>query len=453
MNKIFTITTALLLVVTSTTLHAKNGIEPMLTVGVNTGNTFPHFGPVVGGDKGAVFKTNHRLISKVYYKHSGNGLQLVDSTTYSYNNGRAGAIDLERPNDDQNILFDNSYTYNYDNTLGDYGNRMHRNQQFVDNKVTMLTYTPWTYTSNGWTWKDSLRYIYQYSADGKMTKSASEKWYGTLWDPIQESVLSYNSSNNIVNMRSLNYEVVFTYNSNNKIEQVVDKRLNGGFTLENSERKTYTYVGNEIATYELETWNTLTSTWDKTVRWEYTYVAGTDKLSVEAEYEWVNNTWTKTRRTNYTYDSNDNLTEKLKERWDASLSQYVNYKRETWQYNVDDLPVLLSRQTWTGSSWGYAYGDEEIHYRYERYFPTSVNTIANSSKLNVYPVPAATNVVIDWDNHYNYNISVVDMTGRVVMNSTSANNGLSVNSLPNGNYFVRVTDGADKMMKQIVVAH
>lgn len=453
MNKIITLTTALLTVVASTTLQAKNGVEPMITVGVNTGSTFPHFDPVVGGGKGSVFKTDHRLISKVYYKHSGNGLQVVDSTTYSYSNGRGGAIDQENPNDDQNILFDNSFTYNYDNALGDYGNRMHRSQRFVDNKVTMLTYTPWKYTSSGWTWKDSLRYIYQYSADGKMTLSASEKWYGNIWDPIITSQLSYNSSNNIVKMHSPNYELSFTYNSANKIEQVVEKRLNGGFTLENNERKTYTYSGNEIATYELEVWNSSSSAWDKVIRLEYTYVAGTDKLASELEYEWANNTWQNSKRTNYTYDSRDNLTEVLTEKWNNSSQQYENSKKETWVYNIDDLPLKLSRQTWTGNGWGYAYGDEEIHYNYERYFPTSVNTIANSSKLNVYPVPAATNVVIDWDDHNNYNISVVDMTGRVVMNSTSANNSLSVNSLPNGNYFVRVTDGADKMMKQIVVAH
>lgn len=454
MNKIFTIATALLTVVATSSTQAKNGSDAMLTAGVTTGNTFPHFDPVVGGDKGAILKSNHRLISKVYFKHDGYDLMTIDSTTYDYSNGRGGAIDPERPNDDQNILFDNSYTYNYDNNINDYGNRLHRSQQFTDNKVTMLTYTPWRYTSNGWTWKDSARYLYNYATDGRMIESTSELWFGSIWTNSVSSTLQYNTSNNIIKMSSVAYEVEFKYNSNNKIEQVVDKRLTGGFVLENSERKTYTYNGNDIASYELEAWSTSLGVWVRINRWEYTYVSGTDKLDEELVYEW-NNGWVLTKRINYDYDSKNNLSQILTERWDAAAQQYINDKREKWEYNVDDLPTKMERQTWTGSSWGYAYGDEVIHYRYERYFPTSVNTIASADDmLNVFPVPANNTVNVNWDKHYNYNIAVVDMAGRVVLNSNAnSNTQLSVNNLPNGNYFVKVSDGADRMVKQIVVAH
>lgn len=455
MNKIFTITAALLTLLATGDATAKNGIEASVTKGVNTGNTFPHLGPVVdGGDKGAIIKTTHRLIGKAYYKHNGSYLGIIDSTTYAYSNGRGGTIALDNPNDDENILFDNSFTYIYDNQIGGYGNRMQRTQEFTsDNKITKLTYSPWTWTSNGWVFKDSLRYLYAYNTTGNMIQSSSENWFGTLWTNSVTSDLVYNSNNNLVSMTAKNfYEVTFSYNNNDQIEQIINKV---GTALQNSERKTYTYVGNNIATYEYEVWDDITKVWTKVSRWEYTYVPGTSNMDVELEYIWDNGAWTNSKRISYSYDSKDNVIQVMTYKWDVNAQQYVNAKRQKWEYNVDDLPTFMSIQTWNGTAWIYDSGDEEIHYYYERYFPTSVNNIAKAeNSLNVYPVPANNVLNLNWDKHYDYNVSVYDMTGRVVMNtSTSNNTQLSVGNLPNGNYVVKVSDGAEHMMKQILVSH
>ncbi len=83
------------------------------------------------------------------------------------------------------------------------------------------------------------------------------------------------------------------------------------------------------------------------------------------------------------------------------------------------------------------------------YFPVSANEINNQSEINIYPNPANSVIMITNINSSTaaVNMDLVNIYGQVIMSKklTDVNNTISINELPDGNYFIKLYN--DKMNK------
>ncbi|MEZ5018452.1 MAG: T9SS type A sorting domain-containing protein [Flavipsychrobacter sp.] len=436
--------------------------EASIVAGVDIEGTFPHFNSTVTSGSQATTASHFRLIGKVYAKHNNSEFVTLDSITYKYGYGRGGDVTAEAPNDDRNILFDESNTYEYNAATKTFVNKLKRTQLFDNNdRITNLTYSVWKNHLSNYT--DSARYLYGYSADGKMTSSVSQVWFGTIWANSVSSSLVYNSNNNITKMHSKLYEIEFVYGTNNKITQTIDKEVKNG-KLTYSERKTYTYGTNgDVSTYVLEKWDDISKYWVNTNKWEYNNT-GTPNVEEEVMYTWNGTGWLKSTRNYFYYDAarNDILVEKKMQRYSNSQNMFINVRTEIWAYNANNQPTVMTSKTWdaTSNSFISTTGDEQVRFLYEYYNPTSINNISLSSNISTYPTPAGSqvNVAVKWDKPQAFDLALVDMTGKVLLNrhvdaTIDYTTSISVASLPSGNYFVKLSNSNIQLTERVVVAH
>lgn len=444
------IATLILLLLTQTAF-AKGTVEEFTTsAGPSVGGSFPHFTP--GGSGDAVNnKVSLRLIAKTYLTHNGILFIPHDSTTYSYSNGRGGVPNSENLNKDDNILFNESFSYNYDDKFGNYSPTLHRTQSFGQNKTVLsLVYANWRSSNNAW--RDSIRYLYSYN-NGKMTSSAYERWLGNIWSNGIVSSIEY-TGDVVSKMNSDLYEVNFTYDANNNLTSVSDKELTPG-GWQNKERHTYEYINKDVVKYTLEQWDASAGAWAYSKMWEYSYI-GPD-VETEIEYHHTGAFWTITGRHQYTYDGTHN---KLLDTWQTWNSGYQNDTKTEWIYNNQNLPEKITTLTWNGSNWNFTSRDFEYHYYYETYFPESISKYDLAGvQLNTYPVPANTNLNISMqlNEAQPLQFGIYNMQGILVSEWNEPSTKLyqhtiPVTNLPAGEYFLKVMGKNDVISRSFIVA-
>lgn len=84
-----------------------------------------------------------------------------------------------------------------------------------------------------------------------------------------------------------------------------------------------------------------------------------------------------------------------------------------------------------------------------------VNTLSKEF-VSIYPNPASDRIVIDIPtlNNSSYNVSVLDAMGRVMFEEKNVNEATKIietNSLSNGFYFVRISNGTDMRVEKIII--
>lgn len=416
---------------------------------------FPHF-----SNQGSAAKwVASRLIAKVHATNDGISFIPVDSVTYLYlSNDRGGATKKEAPNNDESILFDSSVTYAY-NGLG-YDYKQRRSQSFtIKNMVNILTYTNWN-TIQG-DWRDSARYVYRYDNSNIMTESRFELWYGLNWQSHITSKLDHDINNNVTEMNSTSYKAKFTYDANNNLLSIVDNTYQSG-TWVYDKRKTYTYTGNDVATYTIEQWDITNSRWVLTSLQEYSYNANGD-VNVIVTSNWDGSNWVKVCRNTYTYDANRNKLTDEREDWNVIPQSYSNAKREVWEYTFDNQPKTITTYSWdaTGKKWFFSNKDEQLRFYYEAYFPTSIASMeVPKGTIQLYPSPAVSdvNINISFPDPQPFTVSVSDMSGRIVMQyderaSSEYHGNIPVSMLASGNYIVRVNGQDLQLCEKFIVSH
>lgn len=417
------------------------------------GGLFPHFG--LGANAGAAEPQSHRLIAKVFLNYADAGFRLVDSTTYAYSNSRGSVPNEEDINNDNHILFDISTTYLFDPVSAAYQNNKQRIQEFTSaNKVSELVYKKWHPVSS--TWKNQERYIYTYDNNGKMYSSVLQLWYGTLWTNDINSVLHYDNNNNVVNMNSPTYTIDFVYDQDNNLVMIEDQVWGvGGWTK--NERKTYSYVGDDVSQYVLAKW--VNGAWANTSKWEYTYDSKSNVV-LSTEYSWGSSGWAQVRQEEFVYDTNGNMLRSVEKTWDAGAGVFVNNKMEQRVYNIDSLLEKVITYTWNGNTWAHTNDDIEVRYYYEIYFPTSVRNIASGADLKLFPMPAndILHVALGGIVSGDVTVTIVDMSGKVVYRQPaqlSGNNSLSIplHNLPAGNYALTAAWQDASVSRPIAVVH
>ncbi|MBS1771215.1 MAG: T9SS type A sorting domain-containing protein [Bacteroidetes bacterium] len=452
----------LLLFLVMVPAFAVAGEKQGLTTGVVITGSFPHFSPtqpVTGGGSSVV---TYRLIAKTNAKFDGTSFMPIDSTNYSYSNGRGGAVNQDNPYNDEAIFFDDSYTYYYNAIAGMYDNKLYRKQSFdADNRVVSLTYSSWRASTA--IWKDSARYLYAYVPGTRKIDLSSFELYqgGSMWVQHDKSQLSYNNDN-VVSVVSNSYDAIFTYDANNNITSVQDKVFDhASGQLFNNQRKSYTYnADNDVLTFTLEVWNTGSSAWVKSKYWEYTYNTTTKRQETSIEYNWSGGTWEAYAKHLYAFDNDGKKLSETVMLWNNTTAGYSNYTNEVWSYNAAGLVSAITTATWDNSASGWKYGtnNSQTRYYYEFYFPTVVDKNVANNGLSIYPVPAnnMVNLHIKWNGTNEYHASIYNLSGVAVRDWTDKgaaeyDKQIDIADLPAGNYFVKLTDGQSMLTQPLVV--
>lgn len=414
---------------------------------VSVGGFFPHFSIQLAPPA----DTASRLVYKVHSKYVNGVRRQIDSVRYSYNsNDRGGATKKEEPNNDENILFDESYTYVYNTVTNSFDNLLRRRQTFnADNKISTLLYSEW----KAGQYADSTQYIYTYTGS-LMTESDLKKYGGLQWSTVNLSLLNYDANKNVVYMDATSYKARFSYDQNNNIISVTDSMWKPAGGWNYNEKKIYTYNGKDVKTYTLQKWDAATNKWANSKYWEYTY-SGQD-LNVAVEHNWNGSGWVVAARNIYSYDNAHNKVYDVRQTWTGNI--YVNLKRESWTYNSFNQPLFIFTETWSGSAWAKTNDDEEFRFEYAAYFPTSLKNVYSDHAVSVYPNPSSSNVNIDvnWPESQAFTACIYDMTGKVVIkwseNEQKAYHGsISVADLPAGTYFLKLAGDKHIASQKITV--
>lgn len=233
-------------------------------------------------------------------------------------------------------------------------------------------------------WVDYVKIAIKYNGKDMVTEIFTRMW-DTLdkkWIDYDKQIIEYDDSDTLIkkvtfqeNFAYIYPDIpgaptglsdlqiqVFSYNDNQTVKQkVVDGAfpLDTIFEIEKYLKIKYDYNNDKKVTEEL---------------WQvYVGVTYMDRLKINSEYDgdllvkqkesW-NETgdWDNLRQYTYTYTDFDSLETGLREEWDTTANQFVNYTRATLEYNSDKLITSNLLELWSGTDWG-PYDKLEFKYK------------------------------------------------------------------------------------------
>jgi len=429
------------------------------TTSIGSPDVYPHFDPqvLVTGTTPA----NVRIVGETYFTFNGAAFEAVDSTTFSYSNGRGGLLTADEF-DDKYVNFDESYTYVY--TAGTYHNSQKRFQSYdVNNNSQMYSYQKWKEIGVATPyWKDFGRYEYTYNPAKLVTSAVFELWHdGGIWEDHAVYDNVYDLDNNVIEMNSTDRNILFSYDADNRMIQRTDIVAYGltGF-WENDQKVDFTYgADGKLAYYIISKWHN--NTWNDSAKLAYNY-NGQDILET-VESVWNGSSWANSGVNEFAYDGAHNKLSDVRMNWDDASNAYINAYRTDWTYNSFDQPTTVSTNTWnTGSaSWQYSTDDYQLHLYYETYSPTGIHQLPQAGvAMRLYPIPAqdVLNIDMTWEKAQPYSLSVFDMQGRQLKSfsepaATNVQKSIPVNDLPAGNYFIKISGTIGQHIEKFTVNH
>lgn len=268
-------------------------------------------------------------------------------------------------------------------------------------------------------WENSELYTYAYDTEGNLNEKITKSWDGELWNVSLTETWVYDSKGRMLEYLGEPYDGKneWAYDEFDNLILYADYIwFNPGkgewmeFHVEE-----YAYNAENVLIME-SNYSHIQGEGNKT---EYTYENGF--LIEEMTFGYWPGGWYQINNAIYTYDENDNLEEKLVKYWDE------------W-----------GTQTWTDSG-------RELYYFSLYEVIQDVATDKLNSEVSIYPNPASN--VLNFNNiSGNAVISIYDLTGKQVLNQTNTNNQISVNSLTNGVYIIKIIDNSQietaKFIKQ-----
>lgn len=341
----------------------------------------------------------------------------------------------------------------------------------------------WDFPNSGWNF--FARTTNTFNADCYPTESLLETIdlsTGTL-ENAGLLLITYNSNNlateqifqfwDIVTSQFVNsLKTDFFYNGNDLTETITYEWMANSW--QEGERAVYTYnsgIPNDAIKYN---WDTNTSTWLNSEKFEFTYNSS-DKLVETIFLIWDNNTsswindrlemfsyssdiliskeidewngsgWENHTFTTYTSDSSNFIIEKLKTEWDGST--YINEKRTLRTNNSDGNPTEMIDQNWMANSWTNGTRDR-------RTYPDCNLAVTEQENLDftVSPNPSSENITISSTLHIEANVTISDNNGRIVHTGSIEGNNrtIDISQLSEGIYFITIESKQTRVIKKIV---
>ncbi|MGM9746615.1 MAG: hypothetical protein ACI30H_06635 [Paludibacteraceae bacterium] len=147
-----------------------------------------------------------------------------------------------------------------------------------------------------------------------------------------------NDTVSIVSTADNTLKHVYTYNAQNKITTIATYKIDGA-TATDSAKTTYTYDATGNLKNE-EHWLMKNSTWTRNIKYEYTYTNGL--VSEQLNYSAEQNAWKYSNRSLYEYDAERNL---IKETYQYYLNQWFDSYTRSYTYNENSQLQSATRTT------------------------------------------------------------------------------------------------------------
>ena len=300
----------------------------------------------------------------------------------------------------------------------------------VYNNILQQTNQVW---SSG-TWVNADQYIFTYDIANRPISEIYQRWDSTGWNNDFETLYTYNSDGD---------PIVFEYKN----------WISGNWQKE--EKRCYYYT---------------TGTLDSFVRF-FAQVIGGDTIYTHENVGYyyyssagdtviLNNTYgTDTFfRVINTYDAHKNTTLRAEYALDPTLTGYSSNK---WDYSYNANNKLTTEYYYdmdTSGRWAFSGLNR---FSYEAYTPAGIKAInEDAGHILVYPSPAQNMVTIklNWAESLPFSMSIYDNIGRVVRvwkepAMTSCTKTIVTAGIPNGNYIIKATNGAEEQTGRFVVGN
>ena len=433
------------------------------------------------------------LATTNYYPDS-LGWYSFDSTYYLYSGSRGGFPIVSDGFWEYAGKFDTSYYLSKGARLSDY-HQSGRNIETFDSHDIMLSSVSQAYDTASHSWANEYQEIFTYDAHNNMLTHLSQTWNkaSSAWQNQARNGNTYDASNNMLTDTLASWVsgtwqytslTQFTYDTHNNLTDQVQMTylsgnwnnaakysyfLNAGFKPDSvvsyspsgsgwagSLKDVYTYDG---------VYNNLTDTsflWSGTAYASrsldiYTY-SGSDQLSDEHKIPLGTTGWQNNYYIANTYDGHHNQVRQVKQVWNTVAMAYINSTSSDNSFNTDNKLDTMTLSGWKSSSsvWNATY--RSVNY----YSPTTAvkNVNQMAGDMHIYPSPANGNMNVDinWKTAQRATLAIYDMNGRLYRQWTD-NPGLSYHSniptesMPAGNYILKVRGDAGQMAEQFSIVH
>jgi hypothetical protein len=337
---------------------------------------------------------------------------------------------------------------------------------------------------------NSILHQHEYDGDARIIRSYGAGWNGVAWDT--GSVTIYHYTNGLCDTtyvyewlgvgqplkpmsREIRTYVVFGIST---IElQLWNSNIN---VYENEKKETYQYYvtgklseiytaiwdGSSYALYAYTDYHyngdnvdTVTNAfysggWIFSTREAYAYDVNND-VTLTVMQSWQNNTWASTHRQHMTYDGQHNMLTLMEEEWTGNA--WKNSFLENCTYTSANYIETRTKLPWDSLSAQFApqQGSPKAVYYYETFDPASLGIATkHSNSLQVYPNPAsgAINISLLSNQSKPFSLTIYDATGKAVKHwneapTTFYQKQVDVSGLPSGNYFLRIDNQPEEMVK------
>lgn len=241
-------------------------------------------------------------------------------------------------------------TYTYDS----YGN------------VTHVVYLEW---DQGWEqWELYEKVEIKYTNDMLYDSLISLYWTGTDWLKSYLEVFSYNSSNLVSKVVSMNWDSnTETWLGNSKKEYTYTTNLNlservfyywdfTSIAWEPSYKEDYTYDFDNLLIQEIDfNWDHMANQFQNSQKYEYFYNYYKD-LTESFSYSWgfYSSQWENDRKYEYDYTNNGQINTELVWEWDDNSGAWELDRKHEYGFDSNGNPNLELYSYWTGGQFQYS---------------------------------------------------------------------------------------------------
>lgn len=280
-------------------------------------------------------------------------------------------------------------------------------------------------------WVNSNRVKYTFNGANKITEQTEELWNGSAWIFVSPD----NNNPNAIT------KIVYNYNANNTlVQQIYQQYINGSF-VNFSRYSDFVFTpDNKYQTYTYYRWNPNTNSWEPGTRQTYTYGANGSYVIVTEIY--TNGVWQNNRRTTQDFDSHLQDIRTKVEVWNNNQWNFSSENRNLNTYDASDNLTELIRQYYNAGTQAYTNSFRYTYGNFQSFNIAGLHKTQLSTGINIFPNPTHNYLTIKANAAALREITLLDVTGKVVLKQKLPKSNpeptLDISALPAGLYTLQV---------------